>query len=144
MTLILVYYISHMFVRRWLYNIPAHNFPEWSYHRTEWPWHPRNLGTTCTHYRIEGSMLNLLCFRMPSTIAQLLKSQITICQCNRPLLEIFIIYDLFHIWLQLLLIKIVIFQAQSSYGTIYLMHYLTALPTINFHLVYLNTCLNKV
>ena len=74
---------------------------------------------TGTHYRIEGSMLNLLCFIMPSTITQLLKSQFTIWKCNHPL-EIFIINDLFHIWLQLLLIKIVIFQAQSRYGTIYL------------------------
>ena len=42
------------------------------------------------------------------------------------------LWDIFHIWLQPLLIKIVIFQAQSSYETIYLMHYLTALPTIKY------------
>ena len=46
------------------------------------------------------------------------------------------------IWLQLL-IKIIIFQAKSSYRAIYLMHYLTAFPTINFLLVYLSTCLSK-
>jgi len=40
------YYISHTLVCWWPYNIPAHNFSEWSYHHIEWPWHSSNLGTT--------------------------------------------------------------------------------------------------
>jgi len=89
---------------------------------------------------IEGSMLYLHYFTMPFTVTQLLKSQIIMCRCNYPP-EIFIIYDLFHIWLQLLLIKIVISQAQLSYGITYLIHYFTAPLTIT--LVYLSTCLSE-